>query len=191
MSSIFSYFSLILKENDNYLDLNTKNFSMIFPNLKIIWFAFFIARPFMIALKNIIKPAIRELTIVEIITITLGEEMFLDKLMIMHAPPAPLKMPQMSPTTSAQKEHTFSELLLSLSATCAPDCFFSISSKKYCSSQLVTAMPIISKTTLITINKNISIVATITPKVLNIDWLIIEKILERHTDTTNIFMAQR
>ena len=157
----------------------------------MIWFAFFIALPFIIALQNIIKPAIKELTIVEIRTVMLGEDMFFDKVIIIHAPPAPLNIPQMSPTTSAQKEHTFSEFWQSFWATCAPGCFSCMSFKKYSSSQLVTAIPIISKMTLIAINNKINIVATTTPNVLKMDWLIIEKILERHTETTNIFIAQR
>ena len=84
--------------------------SITLPSLRSNFSEFFKARSFMIALKKIVIPAISADVEIEIsITILLLLGTFDERATTMHAPPAPQRVEQISPTTSAQNEHTFSE----------------------------------------------------------------------------------
>ena len=129
----------------------------------MILFEFLSACSFIIALKNMVIPAITAEVEIDISIIMLGFVIFVVSATTMHAPPAPHRVLQISPTTSAQKEHTFSEFSQSFTPISAP-AFFSLShSLKVSISAEATAMPSISKTTEIKIKSAIPIDATITP----------------------------
>ena len=155
----------------------------------MILFEFFIAYSFIQALPKIVIPAINELTRVEIKIARDGLWIIAETESITDAPPAPLKIPQISPITSAQKEHTFSEFLAKESPTLAPLILFLSFSSKKDKEHDVTAIPIISKTILTKMNIQIVITAVITPNEVSIVWLIKLKTDERQSANINIFNA--
>lgn len=152
----------------------------------MILFAFFIAFAFIHAFPNIVTPAISELTSVETIIIIVWSWIIFENDKITLAPPAPLKIPQISPTTSAQKEHTFSELSTNKRPISAP--FLSFAIKKSRDAD-VTAIPTISKQILTKINVKIVITEVTIPREDIRDWLIKLKTDERHSVRKNILTA--
>lgn len=167
-----------------------KNFKNL-PSFNIILLEFFIARSFIIALKNIVSPAMSAETEIDINIIEVLLEIFFVSIDTMATPPAPQSVLQISPTTSAQKEQTFSELLQSFSPAVAPLTPDFFHSTKTSASDVAAAIPIISNKT----DKNMKIkiikVAIITPVVeINIS-LINPKIEDIKSVTINILPAQK
>lgn len=106
-----------------------------------------------------------------------------------QAPPAPHNVLQISPTTSAQKEQTFSLFLQSISPTSAPF-FFSFSHfKNSFISADAAAMPSISNTTAIKIKKERQMQAKTTPILDSIVWLKKPKNIDIQIAMKNIRIA--
>ena len=104
-------------------------------------------------------------------------------------PPAPLKMLQISPTTSPQKDEIFSVFWQSFMADLCPACP-SKTFKSFISAD-VTATPIMSKTTLIKIKKNITKIERKTGKVGKRLCEITLKRIESEMERTKVLLAQR
>lgn len=129
------------------------------PTFKMISLALLMAFAFIRALQNMVTPAIRALTTMESTIIRFSPCHTFERVTTMQAPPAPHRVEQMSPTTSAQKEQTFSEFCESLSADFEPFIFSFVHLSITFLSHEVAAMPIISNMTLIKTKQAIPIMA--------------------------------
>lgn len=133
---LFLFFLCILRVLKNSINEN----SITLPVASTIFSQLSTAKTFKIALQKMVKPAIKELTRQVARKYTPASLMRMASTKL--TPPAPLKIPQMSPTTSPQKEETFSRFWQSFFAVTKPleDVCFS----RFSRDVLVTATPIMS-----------------------------------------------
>lgn len=180
MSTIFhKLFSYLIKKLKSLL------------NFRIILFEFFKAFSFIIALKKIVIPAIKAEIDIEIKIIIFKLSILLVKLTTIQAPLAPHRVLQISPTTSAQKEHTFSEFLQSLIPIFAP---LTLSFAHFSNTLIfadVAAIPNISNITEMNIKKVIPKDATIIPILVRSVWLIKPKNSDKLIAIKNILNAHK
>ena len=139
----------------------------------------------MIALKKIVIPAIKAEVEIETNMTILALFISFVKATTIQAPPAPHNVLQISPTTSAQNEQTFSEFSHNFIPISAP-IFFSFAQDLNVSiSALATAMPIISKNKIISEHKIEGIGDDFVPDLLD-KTILDEVILVNDEDAINM-----